>query len=113
MQRRAALTAALMAALAAALMAPCALGRTQVGAAKCVWADGFAMETIATHYQLLLLVVDERSTQKFTRISPQSLGENGMPNASGGSLTCATARFVMARHLWALAERSLLAARQL
>ena len=35
------------------------------------------METIANHYQLLLLVVDERSTQKFTRITPQSLGENG------------------------------------
>merc|ERR1719271_817636 len=60
---------------------------SKVGAAKCVWADGFAMETIATHYQLLLLVVDERSSQKFTRISPQSLGENGKPNASGASLT--------------------------
>ena len=59
---------------------------SKVGAAKCVWADGFAMETIATHYQLLLLVVDERSTQKFTRISPQSLGENGKPNASGSSI---------------------------
>ena len=25
----------------------------QVGAGKCVWADGFAMETVANHYRLL------------------------------------------------------------
>ena len=48
----------------------------QVGAHKSVWADGFAMETIATHYQLLLLVVDERSSQKFTRIAPRSIDAN-------------------------------------
>ena len=29
---------------------PCA---SQVGAGKCVWADGFAMETVANHYRLL------------------------------------------------------------
>ena len=43
----------------------------KVGGTKCVWADGFAMETIANHFQLLLLVVDERSSQKFTRIAPR------------------------------------------
>ena len=32
------------------LAAPCA---SQVGAGKCVWADGFAMETVANHYRLL------------------------------------------------------------
>jgi len=48
----------------------------KVGANKCVWADGFAMETIANHFQLLLLVVDERSSKKFTRIAPQN-GCNG------------------------------------
>ena len=32
------------------LPAPCA---SQVGAGKCVWADGFAMETLANHYRLL------------------------------------------------------------
>jgi len=48
----------------------------QVGAGKCVWADGFAMETVANHYRLLLLVVDERfsGAQKFTRISPSGAG---------------------------------------
>ena len=33
-----------------ALPTPCA---SQVGAGKCVWADGFAMETVANHYRLL------------------------------------------------------------
>ena len=33
-----------------ALPTPCA---PQVGAGKCVWADGFAMETVANHYRLL------------------------------------------------------------
>ena len=59
---------------------------SKVGAAKCVWADGFAMETIATHYQLLLLIVDERSAQKFTRISPLALGADGAPIQQGQSM---------------------------
>lgn len=49
----------------------------KVGANKCVWADGFAMETIANHFQLLLLVVDERSSQKFIRIAPALNGSSG------------------------------------
>uniref|UniRef100_A0A7S0IXW2 OTU domain-containing protein n=1 Tax=Calcidiscus leptoporus TaxID=127549 RepID=A0A7S0IXW2_9EUKA len=46
----------------------------KVGAHKCVWADGFAMETIANCFRVLLLVIDERSAQKFTRISPAAKG---------------------------------------
>jgi len=44
----------------------------KVGAHRCVWADGFAMETIAQFFSLLLLIVDERFTgaSKFTRIAP-------------------------------------------
>mmetsp|Transcript_13410 Transcript_13410/g.22307 ORF Transcript_13410/g.22307 Transcript_13410/m.22307 type:complete len:307 (+) Transcript_13410:31-951(+) len=44
----------------------------KVGAHRCVWADGFAMETISTFFRVLLLVIDERfsGNQKFTRISP-------------------------------------------
>ena len=60
---------------------------SKVGAGKCVWADGFAMETIATHYQVLLLVVDERSSQKFTRIAPRTLNENGIPCSNGQTAT--------------------------
>ena len=51
----------------------------KVGAGKCVWADGFAMETVANHYRLLLLVVDERfsGAQKFTRIAPRDVDDPG------------------------------------
>jgi len=40
---------------------------------KCVWADGFAMEVIANHFGVLLLVIDERvqESQMFTRIAPR------------------------------------------
>ena len=57
----------------------------KVGAKKCVWADGFAMETIANHYQLLLLVVDERSSSLFTRITPRRLEGVSQDGSMGGS----------------------------
>jgi len=55
----------------------------KVGAAKCVWADGFAMEVIANHFRLLLLVVDERFSGrgKFTRIVPTEAPPNLPPIA--------------------------------
>ena len=75
---------------------------SKVGAGKCVWADGFAMETIATHYQLLLLIVDERSSQKFTRVSPQQLewSEDGNPGPSshGGTVAISASQPVVLLH---------------
>ncbi len=57
----------------------------KVGAQKCVWADGFAMETIANYYRVLLLIIDERfaSEQRFTRIVPSSAtASSSEPQAS-------------------------------
>ena len=56
----------------------------KVGAHRCIWADGFAMETIANYYRILLLIIDERfdDSQKFTRIVPAS----GSNNASAQPL---------------------------
>jgi len=54
----------------------------KVGAHKCVWADGFAMETIANHFQLLLLVIDERSDSLFTRIAPATSSSSQLSDAA-------------------------------
>jgi len=65
------------------------LGR-KVGGRNAVWADGFAMETIASHFRICLLIVDERmpSSQRFTRIMPKPV-EPTSPTADAANAAAA------------------------
>ncbi|KAG8468787.1 hypothetical protein KFE25_007305 [Diacronema lutheri] len=81
------------------------LGR-KVGGRNCVWADGFAMETIATHFRLCLLVVDERmpSSQRFLRIMPKKV-EPTSPSAPAAH-AAARANIVALEETAALAAKA-------
>jgi hypothetical protein len=60
----------------------------QVGAHRCVWADGFAMEVIANHFGVLLLIMDERFNESsmFTRITPRRHGAAGQDQGDSSTL---------------------------
>jgi len=60
----------------------------QVGAHRCVWADGFAMEVIANHFGVLLLIMDERFNESsmFTRITPRQHGAPALDEGDSSTL---------------------------
>lgn len=56
------------------------------------------METIANHYKLLLLVVDERSSQKFTRIAPHSVAPSRSCGSNGSNIAFAYSQATVLLH---------------